>query len=74
MVVWAICLVSTGEAVTGRLYNVYDESDTSFLIELSPDYYKNFDKKYFIPDSDPVFGKLLTFANIKGVLEWEKEP
>lgn len=74
MVVWAICLVAKEELVTGKLYNVHGVSEDCFFIELNKDYYKNFNKTLFIADDDPTFSRILTYASIKGVLEWEKEP
>lgn len=73
MIIWAICLTAKDELVSGKLYNVYGEFDGFILIELDSDYYKNFEKKLFVCDDDPSFAKILTYANIKGVLEWSEE-
>lgn len=73
MVVWVICLISQDELITGKLYNVYGVNGNSFFIELNKGHYKNFDKNLFIADDDPTFGRILTYANMKGVLEWQKE-
>jgi hypothetical protein len=73
MIVWAISLIAKDELVPGKLYNVYGVNGNSFFIELSKDHYKNFDKKFFVADDDPTFARILTYANVKGVLQWEKE-
>lgn len=70
MVVWAICIYTTDDSLgIGMVYDVYEETSSAYLVKNSNGQKELINKRWFVPDTDPVFTQMLNYASFMGELE-----